>query len=117
MLFEPKPREQILQDLATSKYSNREFLIEYYNEHPETFDKLFDLICKAPIISLNNMSRGFRNTNKYGPLNYDTAVIAIKIFKLLNWFPGKTFIIESKKMMDGYEIFYLVQESTAKKKE
>lgn len=45
-MFEPKKKEDILNDIARKRTKNRAMIIGMYEKHPEKFDEFFDMYLK-----------------------------------------------------------------------
>ncbi|NMC60752.1 MAG: hypothetical protein GYA51_15410 [Candidatus Methanofastidiosa archaeon] len=102
-LFQPKSREEILESIATSDYKNREYLIYYYENNEDTFNKIFKELQKFPQISIKGVIRSFKNHNEYGPIeSKEMAASIIKILKAMGW--SDKFVITSKVFSAGLRI-------------
>lgn len=105
-LFQPKSREEILESIATSDYKNREYLIYYYDNNEDAFNKIFKELQKFPQISIKGVIRAFKNHNEYGPVESKAmAVSMIKILQAMGW--SDKFVITSKTFRDGHQRFVI----------
>ncbi|NMC58867.1 MAG: hypothetical protein GYA51_05705 [Candidatus Methanofastidiosa archaeon] len=106
LLFQPKTKEEILESIATSDYKNREYLIYYYDNNEDTFNKIFKELQKFPQISIKGVVNTLKNHNEYGTVESKSmAVSIIKILQAMGW--SDKFVITSRTFRDGRQRYVI----------
>lgn len=106
LLFQPKTKEEILESIATSDYKNREYLIHYYDNNEDTFNKIFKELQKFPQISIKGVINTLKNHNEYGTVESKAmAVSIIKILQAMGW--SDKFVITSRTFRDGRQRYVI----------